>query len=82
MLFDKMLAVEYIPETFKTGVVIPVCKPGKRRDAPESYRPITLISTIYKLFERVLLSRLQNWSVSNNKVFPNAQMHIKSIWVH
>ena len=74
-LFDKMLAVEYIPETFKTGAVIPVCKPGKRRDAPESYRPITLLCTIYKLFERILLSRLQTWSVSNNKSFPNAQQN-------
>ena len=72
-LFDKMLAVEYIPETFKTGSVIPVCKPGKCRDALESYRPITLISTIYKLFERILLSRLQTWS--NNKSFPNAQQN-------
>ena len=50
-------------------------KPGKCRDSPDSYRPVTLFSSIYKFFERVFLTRLQGWAVAENKTFPNPQQN-------
>ena len=70
-----MLNTEYIPAKFKVGIVIQICKPGKRKDQAESYRPITLLSNIYKLFEKIWHMRLQSWCARNNKLFPNPQQN-------
>lgn len=70
-----MFLLECIPERFKFGIIIPIHKPGKARNAPESYRPITLVSTLYKLFETVFHSRLKRWSVIKDKHFPNSQQN-------
>ena len=60
ILFAKMFLLVYIPKRFKFGImIIPIHKPGKARNAPKSYRPITLVSTLYKLFETVFHSRLK-----------------------
>ncbi|GBP67634.1 Probable RNA-directed DNA polymerase from transposon BS [Eumeta japonica] len=45
---------------WKEAEVIGIHKPGKPRDLPASYRPISLLSGLAKLFERVLKTRLSN----------------------
>lgn len=58
-LFNGILRTGHFPSTWKTGKVIVLPKPGKDRRQPASYRPITLLSHIAKLFERLLLRRLR-----------------------
>ena len=70
-----MIEHEIIPDECKVGIIIPIHKPGKSRDSPDSYRPITLISAIYKFFERVFLTRLQHYVTIENKAYPNAQQN-------
>ena len=69
------LSLDFIPDPCKVGIIVPIHKPGKPRYSPDSYRPITLISVIYKIFERVFLTRLQHWTVLNGKIFPNPQQN-------
>jgi hypothetical protein len=38
--------------------VIPILKPGKDQSLPSLYGPISLLDTIGKLFEKILLSRI------------------------
>lgn len=57
-LFNGILRTNHFPDHWKTGKVIVLPKPGKDRRLPASYRPITLLPTIAKLFERLLLSRI------------------------
>jgi hypothetical protein len=57
-LFNAVLLTQYFPAAWKHARVISFPKPGKDPSLPASYRPISLLDTIGKLFERILLSRL------------------------
>lgn len=50
----------------KNIVIIPILKPGKDPNSPDSYRPISLLSCILKIFERLIRQRLEWWLLSNN----------------
>ncbi|TLM35262.1 reverse transcriptase family protein, partial [Acinetobacter baumannii] len=57
-LFNSILSTGHFPGIWKLGKVIALPKPGKDRRNPSSYRPITLLSHVGKLFERLLLRRV------------------------
>ena len=60
------------PTSWKEAVLIPVLKPGKDPSDPKSYRPIALTSTMCKLMERMVNSRLV-WYLENHNLFSNQQ---------
>ena len=47
-----------IPGEWRHAVVVPILKPGKIADNPESYRPIALTAVILKIMERMVSDRL------------------------
>ncbi|KAG0425864.1 hypothetical protein HPB47_026989 [Ixodes persulcatus] len=47
-----------LPADWKMATVVPLLKPGKPSDQPNSYRPIALTSCVGKLLERIILCRL------------------------
>ncbi|KAM7301456.1 hypothetical protein ISCGN_016975 [Ixodes scapularis] len=47
-----------LPEDWNKAIVVPLLKPGKPSDQPNSYRPIALTSCVGKLLERIILCRL------------------------
>ncbi len=58
-----------VPKCFKKGTIIPVPKGGgKDSSRKENNRPITLLSCVYKVFEKVLLNRLDTWLLSQGCV--------------
>jgi hypothetical protein len=57
-LFNAALLAQYFPPVWKHASVISILKPGKDPSLPSSYRPISLLDTIGKLFEKILLSRI------------------------
>ena len=58
--FTAMLKHSHAPDDIKRGIIITLFKGGnKRKDNPDNYRAITLSSVILKLFERILLTRIQ-----------------------
>ncbi len=58
-IFNAVLRLRYIPKLWKKAEVILVFKPGKSPDRPESYRPISLLPILSKLFEKLFLTRLK-----------------------
>ncbi|GBP49341.1 Probable RNA-directed DNA polymerase from transposon X-element [Eumeta japonica] len=50
----------YFPPAWKEAEVIDIHKPGKPRDLPASYRPISLLSGLGKLFDRILKTGLSD----------------------
>ncbi|GBP82545.1 Probable RNA-directed DNA polymerase from transposon BS [Eumeta japonica] len=59
-IFNACLKHCYFSPTCKEAEVIGIHKPGKPRDHPASYRPISLLSGLGKLFERILKTRLND----------------------
>jgi hypothetical protein len=55
-IFFFCLELCYFPKKWRHATVIPIPKPGK--DHPSNYRPISLLSFISKILERVILKRL------------------------
>ena len=56
--------------------MISILKPGKDPALPSSYRPISLLDTIGKLFEMILLDRILH-VVSERGLLPDEQFGIR-----
>ena len=56
--FTSSIQLGYIPSTWKIATLCMLLKPNKLPSLTTSYRPISLISSIMKLFERVIEQRL------------------------
>ena len=58
-LFTIVINRNIIPEIWKTARIVPILKPKKDKNQGKSYRPISLISNLAKLMERIVLHRIQ-----------------------
>ena len=59
-LFNQMVEQEHIPQIFQHGLIIPIPKSSDKDPSDASnYRGFTLVSLIAKIFEKVILLRLQ-----------------------
>ena len=47
------------PTCWRTGVIVPIHKSGKPKKEMESYRPVTLLSVLSKMLERLICTRLR-----------------------
>ncbi|MES9881493.1 MAG: reverse transcriptase family protein [Sedimenticola sp.] len=60
-LYSAMLRFGYTPSRMKKGIIITLFKGGRKtKHDPNNYRAITLGSVVLKLYERVLLNRMEN----------------------
>ncbi|KAK2716071.1 hypothetical protein QYM36_010595 [Artemia franciscana] len=65
-LFNSCLKTSYFPVLWKQANIIVILKKGKTNDGnPGSYRPISLLSNIGKIFERIIMNRLDKLSLDN-----------------
>ena len=65
MIFKSSLAMNSIPESWKTANITPLFKKGDKRD-PSNYRPISLTSVVCKVLERLIRDHLMNHLKMNN----------------
>ena len=57
-IFNQIFRTGEIPEVMKAGTIIPLPKPGKNHALLQSFRPVTLTSTLAKLLERMINNRV------------------------
>lgn len=58
-LINASFRLKYVPSVWKVAKVIMITKPGKPPNEVTSYRPISLLPIISKLFEKLLLRKLK-----------------------
>ena len=59
-LFNNCVVSCMIPKLWRQARVVALLKPGKDPNNRKSYRPISLLCILYKLYERMLLARITN----------------------
>lgn len=67
-IFNTIWNERVFPKAWTHVYVIPLLKPGKPASNPESYRPISLTSNLSKVFERMVVRRLNWWLEAEGKL--------------
>lgn len=62
---NHCLEVGYFPNSLKVAKVSPIYKSGNKTD-PNNYRPISVLPSISKIFEKIIFNRLDNFLKSVN----------------
>lgn len=67
-IFNCLLENCTFPAQWKEAIVIGIHKPGKPRNNPTSYRPISLLNTLSKLYEKVVKKRLLDYALEKGLI--------------
>lgn len=74
-IFNAMFRLSHFPSFWKQAMVIMINKPGKPPEEIGSYRPISLLCVLSKVFERILLVRLRPHM---DEVIPDTQFGFRT----
>lgn len=58
-IINASLRLRHFPRSWRRADVVVIPKPGKPRNFPQNYRPISLVSSVGKITEGVVLGRLK-----------------------
>ena len=72
LLFNTSLKLGYFPNNWKTAIIKMIPKCGKNNNEAKNWRPISLISVLAKLFERIIASRLSTY-LETKKLLSSSQ---------
>ena len=70
MIINKSLRKRVFPEQMKLAKVIPVHKGGTKTDIG-NYRPISLLATFSKIYEKLMHTRILNFLEINDSLYEN-----------
>uniref|UniRef100_A0A6M2DJW2 Putative rna-directed dna polymerase from mobile element jockey-like isoform x3 n=1 Tax=Xenopsylla cheopis TaxID=163159 RepID=A0A6M2DJW2_XENCH len=71
-IFNNCIMEHWIPEEWKSIIIIPILKINKDPWLTNSYRPISLMSCVAKTFERMIKNRLE-WVIENGSILNRYQ---------
>lgn len=71
-IFNASLRLGYFPIAWKVAQIIMLPKPGKKIEEITSYRPISLLPILSKVFEKLILTRLKP-VIEERKITPDHQ---------
>ena len=74
--FNNCIETQKFPDFLKIAKVVPIYKKGDR-DSPENYRPISLLCSISKIFEKLLYTRMVSF-FNINKLFSPMQFGFRT----
>lgn len=71
-IYNACLSIGYFPDFFKKAKTIAIPKPNKDPRRPSSYRPISLLNAMDKIFEKIILFRLNQY-IEENEIIMKEQ---------
>ncbi|XP_074102043.1 uncharacterized protein LOC141529430 [Cotesia typhae] len=75
-IFNKCISLAIWPDALKKADIIPLFKNGNKH-LTTNYRPISLISNLAKIFEKIIYTRLYEFSIRNHLISDNQFGFIK-----
>ena len=69
-IFNASFHNGILPHDWKLAIIIPIVKPGKLPTSVDSYRPISLLSCISKLIEKLICSRVNYFIECSSTLSP------------
>lgn len=76
-IFRACFRLSYFPDTWKCAKIVPIPKTGKDRTLACNYRPISLLNSLSKVLEKLILSRLKSHIAAHN-LFINEQFGFRT----
>ena len=67
-IINKSFIEGVFPESLKSAMVCPIYKKGDKKSCA-NYRPISLLSNISKIFERIMYNRLENFLSEHDIIY-------------
>ncbi|GFW25859.1 probable RNA-directed DNA polymerase from transposon X-element [Trichonephila clavipes] len=71
-IINRCLMYNHFPKPWKHAILTMIPKPGKDQKSPLNFRPISLISSIGKIYEKILLKRIEKYTLDNS-IIPDIQ---------
>src|ERR1700733_4517464 len=72
LLFKWSFQIGYMPTTWKRANIVSIPKPERDHSLCKNYRPISLLSCVGKLLERIITMRLM-WYLNENQILHQTQ---------
>ena len=60
-LYNACLRKNHHPKSWKEAKLILIPKPGKNHSTPDGYRPLSMLNSIAKLYEKIMTKRLMKY---------------------
>lgn len=67
-IMNKAWSIGYFPDCWKIALVKAIPKKGKDNNEPKSYRPVSLLPILSKIYDKMILQRLSSYSQDNGLV--------------
>jgi hypothetical protein len=77
IIFNACFMLSYFPDKWKHAKVIGIPKPGKDKSCTSNYRPISLLSVVGKILEKLIKNRL-NMHVESKNIIPDIQFGFRA----
>jgi len=76
-IYNACLRLSYFPKQWKTAKIIMIPKPGKPLDDPASFRPISLLTILSKIFEKLIYKRIAT-TIDKLNIIPDHQFGFRA----
>jgi hypothetical protein len=77
-VFNLSLFHGCLPSDFKLARITPVYKGKGDKDDPSNYRPLSVVPTVVKIFEKAVKCQLIDYLESNNLLSPSQSAYMKN----